>query len=232
MLIDFFLHLRERRLPATVTEYLTLIEGLRAGVCSHSIDDFYAFARLCLVKDEAHFDRFDVAFAEYFHNTRNAFRNEITRFDVREHALPLDRVVVITTGASASASELVINALRPFIPVVTVGGATYGKPVGQYGFTMCDKVVYPVAFSLRNALGQGDFFGGIAADCPALDDPAHQLGDPEEASLAEALTVVRTGACSPVPEETAAGTLERTRRARVADELPRPRGFDLLVGAH
>ncbi|MCC6161727.1 MAG: PDZ domain-containing protein [Acidobacteria bacterium] len=171
-------------------------------------------------------------FAEYFHNTRNAFRNEITRFDVREHALPLDRIVVITTGASASASELVINALRPFIPVVTVGQATYGKPVGQYGFTMCDQVVYPVAFSLRNALGQGDFFGGIAADCPALDDPAHQLGDPEEASLAEALTVVRTGACSPVPEETAAGTLERTRRARVADELPRPRGFDLLVGAH
>lgn len=82
MLIDFFLHLRERRLPATVTEYLTLIEGLRAGVCSHSIDDFYAFARLCLVKDEAHFDRFDVAFAEYFHN--------VTRLSGLETALPED----------------------------------------------------------------------------------------------------------------------------------------------
>lgn len=68
MLIDFFLHLRDRRLPATVTEYLTLVEGLRAGVCSHSIDDFYTFARLCLVKDEAHFDRFDLAFGEYFRN--------------------------------------------------------------------------------------------------------------------------------------------------------------------
>ena len=118
-------------------------------------------------------------FAEYFHNARNAFRNEVTRFEHKDNTLSLQRLVVVTTGGSASASELVINALRPFIPVTTVGETTYGKPVGQYGITFCDKVLYPVAFTLRNALGQGDYFSGIAADCPAADDagpPARRSG--------------------------------------------------------
>jgi C-terminal processing protease CtpA/Prc len=168
-------------------------------------------------------------FAEYFHNSRNSFRNEITRFEGKPNALPLQRLVVITTGSSASASELVINALRPFIPVITVGETTYGKPVGQYGITFCDKVLYPVSFTLRNALGQGDFFDGIAADCRAADDADHQLGDPQEASLAEALTVIRTGQCS-APPVTAAP--ERRRETTRADVLPPRRGLEQLVGAH
>ncbi len=168
-------------------------------------------------------------FAEYFHNERNAFRNEITRFEAADPALRLDRLVVITTRSSASASELVINALRPFIPVVTVGEASYGKPVGQYGINFCDKVLYPVAFTLRNADGQGDYFDGIAADCAAADDPDRQLGDPQEASLAEALHVVGTGQCSaPLPP---AAVVERRRAARAADVLPRY-GLAQLIGAH
>jgi len=166
-------------------------------------------------------------FTEYFHNTRNAFRNEVTRFEPKPNALPLQRLVVITTGGSASASELVINSLRPFMPVTTVGQTTYGKPVGQYGITMCDKVLYPVAFTLRNARGEGDYFSGIAADCPAADDPDHQLGDPDEASLAEALTVIRTGQCS-APVVTAGP--ERARD-RSFDLLPK-HGLQQLIGAH
>ena len=89
-----------------------------------------------------------------------------------------------------------INALRPFMPVVVIGGTTYGKPVGQYGIPFCDKLLAPVSFALRNADGQGDFFDGFAPDCPAPDDADHQLGDPEEGSLKEALTFAATGACS------------------------------------
>ncbi len=66
MLIDFFLHLKSRRLPVSTREFLTLLEGLREGVCSPSVDEFYYYARTCLVKDEAHYDRFDQAFGEYF----------------------------------------------------------------------------------------------------------------------------------------------------------------------
>ncbi len=168
-------------------------------------------------------------FAQYFHNQRNAFRNEITRFEAADPALRLDRLVVITTRSSASASELVINALRPFIPVVTVGEASYGKPVGQYGINFCDKVLYPVAFTLRNANGQGDYFDGIAADCAAADDPDRQLGDPQEASLAEALHVVGTGQCSAPPPP--AAVVERRRASRFVDVLPRY-GLSQLIGAH
>ena len=167
-------------------------------------------------------------FAEYFHNERNAFRNEVTRFEPKDNTLSLQRLVVVTTAGSASASELVINALRPFIPVTTVGETTFGKPVGQYGVTFCDKVLYPVAFTLRNALGQGDFFSGIAADCPAADDADHQLGDPTEASLSEALTVVRTGRCSTPP----VSGMSRRRQTTRDEGLPPRRGIEQLIGAH
>jgi uncharacterized protein len=66
VLIDFFLHLKARQLPVSTQEFLTLLEGLRTGVCGHDLDAFYHFARTCLVKDEAHYDRYDRAFGEYF----------------------------------------------------------------------------------------------------------------------------------------------------------------------
>jgi uncharacterized protein with von Willebrand factor type A (vWA) domain len=73
MLIDFFLHLKAARLPVSTREFLTLLEALEARVVSLSLDDFYALARTCLVKDEAHFDRFDVAFASYFKGVEAIF---------------------------------------------------------------------------------------------------------------------------------------------------------------
>ena len=66
MLIDFFLKLRQAKVPVTTKEYLMLVEGMQKGVAGASIDDFYYFARTCLVKDEANFDKFDRAFGEYF----------------------------------------------------------------------------------------------------------------------------------------------------------------------
>ncbi len=65
MLIDFFFALRAAKLPVSVREYLTLLEALKAQVIGPSVDDFYFLARTALVKDEAHYDRFDRAFAAY-----------------------------------------------------------------------------------------------------------------------------------------------------------------------
>ena len=134
--------------------------------------------------------------AEYFHNDRNTFRNRTLRFQNDPGALSLDRLIVITTTASASASELIINALRPFMPVVVIGDRTYGKPVGQYAIPFCDKILAAVAFTLRNANGEGDYFNGIAPTCVADDDLRHQFGDAAEDSLREALAFVSTGGCS------------------------------------
>lgn len=136
-------------------------------------------------------------FARFIHNDRNFYRNEITRFSDATSPLTLTRLIAITTQASASASELVINALRPFMPVVVIGDRTFGKPVGQYQIPFCDKLLAPVAFSVRNANGEGDFYDGIPPTCPASDDADRQLGDPAEASLREAITFAATGACTP-----------------------------------
>jgi uncharacterized protein len=66
MLVAFFLHLKSFKLPVSTREFLTLLEALEHRVVSMSLDDFYALSRLCLVKDEQHFDRFDLAFGSYF----------------------------------------------------------------------------------------------------------------------------------------------------------------------
>jgi hypothetical protein len=66
VLIDFFLKLKSHRLPVSIKEYLTLLEAMDKGVIGPSVDDFYYLSRAALVKDESHFDKFDLAFAEYF----------------------------------------------------------------------------------------------------------------------------------------------------------------------
>ncbi len=66
MLINFFYTLRAAKLPVSVKEYLTLLEAIKAEVIGPSVDEFYYLARTSLVKDEAHFDKFDRAFSAYF----------------------------------------------------------------------------------------------------------------------------------------------------------------------
>jgi len=66
VLFDFFFAVREAGVPVSVKEHLTLLEALDKGVIYGSVEDFYVLSRACMVKDEAYFDRFDVAFAAYF----------------------------------------------------------------------------------------------------------------------------------------------------------------------
>ncbi len=75
MLIGFFLHLKSARLPVSTREFLTLLEALEARVVSLSIDDFYHLARATLIKDEAQFDRYDLAFATLFQGRRRDLRH-------------------------------------------------------------------------------------------------------------------------------------------------------------
>jgi uncharacterized protein with von Willebrand factor type A (vWA) domain len=66
--------LREGGIKPSITELLTLLEALKAGVAGTSVDDFYFLSRSCLVKDETLFDRFDQVFAAHFHGLEDAFR--------------------------------------------------------------------------------------------------------------------------------------------------------------
>lgn len=163
-----------------------------------------------------------------------------TRHIERQRAsLPaLDHVVFITTGSTASASELVINAVRPWAPVSIVGSSTAGKPVGSAQFTFCDKAAHPITFRLLNARDEGDYFDGFATSCDSPDDLSHQLGDPLEASMAAALARLDGEACPELQddEEDGEGEAElepspelRTRPAELPGAYP---GIDALRGAY
>ena len=66
LLADFFLKVRNAGIPVSIKEYLTLMEAMQKNLASHNIDDFYHMSRMTLVKNEAHYDRFDQAFSSYF----------------------------------------------------------------------------------------------------------------------------------------------------------------------
>ena len=66
MLIDFFFTLKDAKIPVSIKEFLLLLEALQKDVIGTSLDDFYFLSRITLVKDEAHFDKFDKAFGQYF----------------------------------------------------------------------------------------------------------------------------------------------------------------------
>ncbi len=65
MFTDFFYLLRKKKVPVSITEWMTLMEALSQGL-AYNLDDFYYLARATLVKSEAYFDQYDVAFQEYF----------------------------------------------------------------------------------------------------------------------------------------------------------------------
>ena len=67
MLLDFFFTLKDAKIPVSIKEFLVLLEALQKQIISNSLDDFYFLARTTLVKDEAHYDKFDKAFGQYFH---------------------------------------------------------------------------------------------------------------------------------------------------------------------
>ena len=66
MLIDFFQTVRRAKVPCSVREYLDLVAAVKAHLAFADLEEFYALARLCLVKDEKHYDKFDKAFGAYF----------------------------------------------------------------------------------------------------------------------------------------------------------------------
>ena len=68
MLINFFMTLKQERLPVSFTELFSLLECLKQNVIFANVEDFYYLSRLCFVKDEKNFDKFDIAFGKYFEN--------------------------------------------------------------------------------------------------------------------------------------------------------------------
>ena len=72
MFLKLFGSIRNNGVPVTLREYLDLLEGLSKGLCSsNKIEDFYNFSKLCLVKDEKNYDKFDKAFNSFYEENKN-----------------------------------------------------------------------------------------------------------------------------------------------------------------
>jgi carboxyl-terminal processing protease len=144
----------------------------------------------------------DVAYT-FQYNSNYSEENKSTKIDKLGNSLGADRIIVLTSSRTLSASELVINALLPYADVTLIGSPTGGKPVGSKSFEFCEKLLFPITFRLVNASGNTDYFDGLPADCWAEDDLFHQLGDPQEGMLGAALAYLNDGTCAspPPPEE-------------------------------
>lgn len=106
----------------------------------------------------------------------------------------IQQVVFIIKKGTASASELVINNLKPYMEVKLVGDTSYGKPVGFFPITIENRYdVYYSMFTSINSAGQTDYFAGFVPDHPAKDDVTQGFGDPRELSFAAALAYLTKG---------------------------------------
>lgn len=108
-------------------------------------------------------------------------------------SLNLSRVFVIVSGSSASASELIINNLKPYMDVKLIGDTTYGKPVGFFPIELSNYAIYPISFRTTNSVGNADYYNGFAPDKAASDGVNKDWGDVTEPSLAAALRYISTG---------------------------------------
>ncbi len=108
--------------------------------------------------------------------------------------LNLSRVFFIVTGSTASASELLMNNLKPYMNVKIIGDTTYGKPVGFFPIEIASKyAIFPISFRTINSAGNADYYKGFAPDNLAPDGVDKDWGDVTEPSLASAIKYITTG---------------------------------------
>lgn len=162
------------------------------------------------------------------HNpARSAAEDETRRFDPQPQSVRPVRIAFLTTEATASASEINVNSLAPWVEVAIVGDDTYGKPVGQLAFdlTGCDDRLRLVSFKTVNALDQGDYYDGLAetlqSACAAPDTIDLPLGDPAEGMVAAALGWLANDTCEPIVAPAAAARAKPGSTTKL-ERFPRP----------
>ena len=158
----------------------------------------------------------------------------------------LNRVFVLTTDRSCSASEAVMNGLIGIgVDAIQIGTRTCGKATGQFPTDNCGTTFVPLHFRGVNAVGFGDYDGGFAPGemtgsagpiingCPVNDDLSNPLGDPNEAQFAAALNFAETGTCNTSASAKTEVVSNKTTTFTEADKLfehPRMKSFDVEFG--
>ena len=133
-------------------------------------------------------------------NTSTPFADMFRDGNGTAHQLPhlnLARLFVLTSPATCSASELIINSLRGIdIDVILVGSTTCGKYYGFVATDNCGTTYSTIQLRAVNNKGVADYDDGFPPTCSVADnDYDHQLGDPEESLLKTALAYQADDAC-------------------------------------
>lgn len=116
-------------------------------------------------------------------------------FEKQGQLADLKTIHFIISEYTASASELLINILKPYLNVKLVGASTqglqqvhsYGKPVGFFDIDINRYKMFIAMYQLRNANGDGDYFDGLIADFSSVDDPSYDFGVMDDPVIALAL---------------------------------------------
>jgi len=143
--------------------------------------------------------------------------------------LNLDRVFILSTGDTCSASEAIINGLRGIdIEVILIGDTTCGKPYGFYPTDNCGTTYFTIQFSGENAKGFGDYSDGFSpantsgivgesiTGCSVEDDFQNLLGDVEEGQFKAALDYRISGTCPVVAAKS--GNLVNAKAEQDSDQ--------------
>ena len=160
----------------------------------------------------------------------------------------LNRVFILTTDRSCSASEAILNALNGIgVEAIQIGTRTCGKATGQIPTDNCGTTFVPLHFRGVNAVGFGDYDGGFApgemtgsagpviTGCSVNDDLSTPLGDTNEAQLASALNFAETGTCNPevtaaVKTDVSSSKITGVSQEDMLYQHPRMKSFDLEFG--
>ena len=136
------------------------------------------------------------------YNTAHSGENNTTTFK-KEGSLNMNKVYFIVSRSTASASELLINNLKPYMEVKLVGPSnTHGKPVGYFPIAVGEWYVFPVSFKTLNKNGEGNYYAGISPDALVADGLDKDWGDISESSLGSVLRNISSNTFGRVTEET------------------------------
>lgn len=125
------------------------------------------------------------------HNQIYKTFNSVTYFNVDQPLFPnLKRIFFLTGNSTASASELLINILKPYLKAIIVGQVTNGKPYGMYTFNHNGYILSPVSFESFNAKDISSGYRGMEPDFVLNESIDKDFGDTKESLLNGALSII------------------------------------------
>jgi len=135
----------------------------------------------------------NVMMTQKFNNKYSSYNS--TDVFRKKGSLNLNRITFIVSSSTASASELLINSLKPYMEVVLVGPSkTHGKPVGYFPIPVGSWYILPVSFFTVNKNGEGHYYGGMSLNNQVADGLDKDWGDRSESSFSSAVSYIVSGA--------------------------------------